>query len=154
MWLKIVIAENGNLAIPNTRQAGHTVIVNSQTSFPPVSLFESDSEISPQYSGLSEVTPKFDREPYLDWCRLFRLACVEDPDLDWKEAGFASCQTDRVPEVLKRLAAITAATNLKFAEFLDKVSQNDPEKVADLLQLEGIGSASANGGAYLCNWVD
>jgi hypothetical protein len=122
----------------------------TRTPFPAVSLIDVEDEAGGQFSALREITPLFDRQPYGDWCALFRAECEKEFGEDWKGAGFVSCPAPQVADVRKRLEDATSRANHKFADFLDRAAANQPKEVAELRELEGINSASTDGGAYRC----
>jgi len=121
--------------------------------WPPVALARVDVQTNPQYSGLTELTPLYDRRPYGDWCHLLWQLCEADPTLDWKGAGFVSCRPDEVQKVQARLAELTADTNAEFRAFLGRVLEKQPHDGHELIALEQSLAASRDDRAYLCGWI-
>lgn len=80
-----------------------------------------------------------DRPAAVLWRSLFTNACDAAPDIDWKHAGFARCESDEVERVTKRLKDIIHSTNAAFAVHL---AEADREERVRLLE-EGINFISS-----------
>lgn len=117
-----------------------------------VGLLRVEAEQSAQWSGLRDVVPVFTRQPYEDWCRMFRWACEGDEELDWKGAGFARCRPEEVAVVEARFEAIAESVNGEFRSFLGRALITQPEAARQVIVIDSSFAASEDGTGYLCRF--
>ena len=123
-----------------------------ESDWPDVGLVRVEAEQCAQWSGLRDVVPLFTRQPYEDWCRLFRWACEGDEELDWKGAGFARCRPEEVGFVEARFEAITESVNTEFRAFLRRALTTQPEAAQQVIAIDGALAVSQDGTGHLCGF--
>lgn len=127
--------------------------VMSPDEFPPITVVDVDDERSARWSGMREVTPLLSRHPEREWRFFFTEAARRSPVFKWLDAGFVRCGPAEVPGVEAGLRACAAEANEKFVEFLTRAAVNQPDEVAQLLELMAIAAASGEGRVRLVSWV-
>ena len=105
-----------------------------------------------RWSGMRNAEPLLSRQPYEDWCRIYRGFCEANEVLDWKDAGFVRCRPDQVSAVDDQFRTITQQTNEAFRDFLARVLINQPAASQDLIAIEGSAAASEDGEGRLCGF--
>ena len=123
-----------------------------ETDWPGVALIDIAVEVCAQWSGLRDVEPLFSRQPYEDWCRLFRFACEEEDSLDWKGAGFVRCTPQDIVLVRDLLEAITESVNEEFRAFLARALIQQPVAAREIIAIEGSFAAGASDGGHRCGF--
>lgn len=138
-------------AVPNLRKKGDLMV--DEFDWPDVELKRVDVQECCRWSGLRDVSPVFSREPYGDWCFIFRECCDEDSALEWKSSGFVRCKPEELIDVCVRLERATGLANKRFRGVLAGVLVNQTRQARDLITLECLLSVSDNGDGYLCTFA-
>ncbi len=124
----------------------------NENDWPAVQLTRVESNRSPEWSGLREVQPVFERHPYREWCRLFYDECENSDSLEWMGAGFARCKPDDVDSVEASFRVAVDGANRRFRDLLSRNVIEDTHAAIDFIRFEGALAASAdpNDPGYLC----
>ena len=127
--------------------------VMSPDEFPLITVVDVVDERSARWSEMREVTPLLSRHPEQEWRFFFTEAAKQSPVFTWLDAGFVRCSPGEVSEVVDGLRACAAVANEKYVEFLKEAVVNQPDEVAQLLELMAIAAASGDGRVRLDSWV-